>query len=177
MLRFRPELSGNRKGLVDARQQADYIDTHADLLSLIEVADEVHVLSSLAAFDALLRDKPVFTYGLPFYAGWGLTSDAPAVPWRTRRVSLDMLTAGVMLRYPLYWDWRLRLFTTPKAVVRRLAPCTARPLRSVRGDKLRFSLKAVRWLRNVLLHGVSRITQRPGSACITQGARQDSRIP
>ena len=57
---------------------------------------------------------------MPFYAGWGLTNDALApLPWRERTLSLDMLTAGVLLRYPIYWDWRLRLFTTPEAVVRQ----------------------------------------------------------
>ncbi|MDH6153235.1 capsule polysaccharide export protein KpsC/LpsZ [Paraburkholderia sp. WSM4179] len=95
-------LSGNRNGLIDAQQLADVVDTEADLLSLVDAADEVHTLSSLAGFDALLRGKAVFTYGLPFYAGWGLTHDALApLPWRHRTLTLDMLCAGVLLRYPL----------------------------------------------------------------------------
>ena len=64
-------LSGNRNGLVDAARFADIVDADADLISLIEHADEVHTLSSLSGFEALLRGKAVFTYGLPFYAGWG----------------------------------------------------------------------------------------------------------
>jgi capsular polysaccharide export protein len=146
-------LSGNRSGLIDAHRLADIVDTRADLLSLIDVADEVHTLSSLAGFDALMRDKAVFTYGRPFYAGWGLTHDALApLPWRDRTLSLDMLTAGVLLRYPVYWDWRLRLYTTPEAVVRQLAPGAARPLGQVRGNRWRPLLKAMRWTRNALLH-------------------------
>ncbi|WP_407972616.1 hypothetical protein ACJ51O_23125 [Burkholderia pyrrocinia] len=51
---------------------------------------------------ALLRGKKVFTYGMPFYAGWGLTHDAiSGIPARDRPLILDMLTAGVLLRYPL----------------------------------------------------------------------------
>ena len=50
-------LSGNRTGLIDAQRLADVVDTEADLLSLVDVADEVHTLSSLAGFDALLRGK------------------------------------------------------------------------------------------------------------------------
>ncbi|WP_424108010.1 capsular biosynthesis protein, partial [Paraburkholderia sp.] len=38
-------LSGNRNGLIDAQQLADIVDTEADLLSLVDVADEVHTLS------------------------------------------------------------------------------------------------------------------------------------
>ncbi|MGF6606363.1 hypothetical protein OKW45_001263 [Paraburkholderia sp. WSM4175] len=48
-------LSGNRNGLIDAQQLADVVDTEADLLSLVDGADEVHALSSLAGFDVLLR--------------------------------------------------------------------------------------------------------------------------
>ncbi|MFL9935954.1 capsular biosynthesis protein [Paraburkholderia sp. RL18-103-BIB-C] len=154
-------LSGNRNGLIDARQLADVVDTEADLLSLVDAADEVHTLSSLAGFDALLRGKAVFTYGLPFYAGWGLTHDALApVPWRHRTLTLDMLCAGVLLRYPLYFDWNTRLFTTPEAVVEQLAPQAARPLEKVRGNRMRPFLKALRWTRNAVHHLAWRYHQR-----------------
>ncbi|MGF6965271.1 capsular polysaccharide export protein [Paraburkholderia sp. WC7.3g] len=146
-------LSGNRNGLIDAQQLADVVDTEADLLSLVDAADEVHTLSSLAGFDALLRGKAVFTYGLPFYAGWGLTHDALApLPWRHRTLTLDMLCAGVLLRYPLYFDWKTRLFTTPEAVVEQLAPQAARPLEKVRGNRMRPLLKAFRWSLNAIRH-------------------------
>ena len=42
---------------------------------LLTVVDEVHVLTSLTGFEALLRGKMVICYGQPFYAGWGLTND------------------------------------------------------------------------------------------------------
>ncbi|MFB5151094.1 capsular biosynthesis protein [Burkholderia orbicola] len=146
-------LSGNRSGLVNAERLADVVDVDSDLVSLIDAADEVHTLSSLAGFDALLRGKAVFTYGLPFYAGWGLTHDALApLPWRNRSLSLDMLTAGVMLRYPVYWDWRLQLFTTPEAVIQRLAPLAARPLGRINADHARTFLKIMRWIRNATHH-------------------------
>ncbi|ASL48463.1 hypothetical protein bAD24_III13760 [Burkholderia sp. AD24] len=154
-------LSGNRQGLVDAQQLADIVDTESDLLSLVDAAHEVHTLSSLAGFDALLRGKAVFTYGLPFYAGWGLTHDALApLPWRHRTLTLDMLCAGALLRYPLYWDWRTRLFTTPEAVVEQLAPQAARPLDKVRGNRMRPLLKAIRWTRNGIRHAAWRVQQR-----------------
>lgn len=157
-------LSGNRSGLIDAKRLADVVDTTSDLLSLIDIADEVHTLSSLAGFDALMRNKAVFTYGMPFYAGWGLTNDALApLPWRERTLTLDMLTAGALLRYPIYWDWRLRLYTTPEAVVRQLAPRAARPLRSIRGNRWRPFLKVVRWLRNALSHALWRYHKKMAS--------------
>lgn len=155
-------LSGNRVGLVNATRLADEVDVDSDLISLIEVADEVHTLSSLAGFDALLREKSVFTYGLPFYAGWGLTHDALEQPWRKRTLSLDMLTAGALLRYPLYWDWTLRLHTTPEAVVRRLAEPAGRPLGKIRGNPVRPMFKIVRWTRNAFRHAVWQIETKLG---------------
>lgn len=146
-------LSGNRVGLVQARELADIVDADADLLSLVDCADEVHVLSSLAGFDALLRGKRVFTYGLPFYAGWGLTEDALAQPWRQRALSLDMLVAGVLLRYAIYWDWRTRLFTTPESVVRKLGRTAGRPLVPIARDRSRMLRKAWRWSRNAVRYG------------------------
>jgi capsular polysaccharide export protein len=149
-------LSGNRKGLIEATSLADVVDQEADLISLIEAAHEVHTLSSLSGFEALLRGKTVYTYGLPFYAGWGLTLDALKQPWRKRKLTLDMLTAGVLLRYPIYWDWTLQIFTTPEVIVQRLAVPAARPLKKIRGDRMRPILKTLRWIRNGARHLATR---------------------
>ena len=40
---------------------------------LLGIVDEVHTLTSLTGFEALLRGIEVHAYGGPFYAGWGLT--------------------------------------------------------------------------------------------------------
>lgn len=158
-------LSGNRIGLVDAATLADAVEIDADLISLIEIAHEVHTMSSLAGFDALLRGKSVHTYGLPFYAGWGLTHDALPQPWRKRALTLDMLIAGTLLRYPLYWDWRLERFTTPEAIVRQLARPAARPLAKIRKDPTRLPLKVLRWTRNAIRHAAWQRRQRKQLEC------------
>jgi len=52
-----------------------------------------------------MRGKPVTVYGVPFYAGWGLTVDRGAVPERrTAKRSLDELVAAALLLYPRYID-------------------------------------------------------------------------
>lgn len=76
----------------------------ADIPGLLEQVDEVHTMTSLAGFEALLRGVPVTTYGLPFYAGWGLTRDHHTSPRRDRRLTLDRLVAGVLILYPRYRD-------------------------------------------------------------------------
>ena len=69
---------------------------------LLNDVDEVHVMTSLAGFEALLRGKRVVCHGSPFYAGWGLTEDRLPHPRRTRRIGLDELVAASLILYPLY---------------------------------------------------------------------------
>jgi capsular polysaccharide export protein len=120
-------LSGNRLGHVSeaqALQWADHVETTASVISCLGACDSVHTMTSLTGFDALLREIPVFTYGMPFYAGWGLTTDVEfelsVAERRTRRLSLNQLVAGVLLRYPVYWDWELGGFTSCEATIASL---------------------------------------------------------
>lgn len=120
-------LSRNRKGgvaLAAAREFADHVETGVSVVSCIDACDEVHTMTSLTGFDALLRGKKVVTYGQPFYAGWGLTEDkaenATAYERRKRRLILDELVAGALLHYPIYWDWDLKGYTTCEAVLHRI---------------------------------------------------------
>ena len=87
-----------------ARQWCDAVIRDTSILDLIERVDAVHTLSSLAGFEALLRGKAVTTYGLPFYAGWGLTDDRLRCERRSRPVSLDELVAAALILYPAYID-------------------------------------------------------------------------
>lgn len=98
-------LSGNRIGhipkeITDAC--ANEIQTDISIDSCIAVSDEIHTLTSGAGFDALLRGKAVFTYGMPFYAGWGLTTDYRKCERRTRTLTLDELVAATLILFPRY---------------------------------------------------------------------------
>ena len=48
---------------------------------------------------ALLAGKKVTCFGMPFYAGWGLTEDIAHNPRRSRRRTIDELTAIAFTRY------------------------------------------------------------------------------
>jgi capsular polysaccharide export protein len=82
---------------------------------LLEAVDEVHVLTSLAGFDALIRGKPVTTHGCPFYAGWGLTRDfCEPIARRGRLLKLDELVAAALILYPVYVSRVSKAYTTPE---------------------------------------------------------------
>ncbi len=120
-------VSGLRPGGKRENTAYSFCDERVDNVSiheLLQKVDEVHVLTSLAGFEALLRNKPVTTYGQPFYAGWGLTIDLALTDAvkrrRTRKLSLDELVAGVLLLYPTYVSRTTGRFTTPERVLDEL---------------------------------------------------------
>jgi capsular polysaccharide export protein len=97
------------------------------LAVLLGEIDELHTLTSLSGFEALLRLVPVTVYGRPFYAGWGLTRDV-AMPPRGRTLALDELAAGALILYPRYLDPVTRQPCGPETIVARLArPGLCRP--------------------------------------------------
>ncbi len=71
---------------------------------LIENARKVYVVTSQIGFEALIWQKPVRCFGMPFYAGWGLTEDALSGPARRRPVGLLQLAMAALIRYPRYVD-------------------------------------------------------------------------
>lgn len=98
-------LVGNRKGDIPddvvallANDQA----RDADIIQCIQVADELHTMTSLSGFEALMHGKKVFCYGLPFYAGWGLTQDEHHCARRTRQLNLQDLIYQALIAYPTY---------------------------------------------------------------------------
>ncbi|SHF54825.1 capsular polysaccharide export protein [Microbulbifer donghaiensis] len=70
-------VSGGRIGELDSEGASlfDALVTDIAMPTLLQRVDEVHTLCSLSGFEALLRGRKVVTYGLPFYAGWGVTED------------------------------------------------------------------------------------------------------
>jgi capsular polysaccharide export protein len=116
-------LSGNRAGALHGVTTPpwDQVVGQVPLAACLEIAHEVHTMTSLVGFEALLRGLPVVTYGQPFYAGWGLTQDHAPLDRRTRRLELNELVAGALLRYPRYVSWSGRCFVSAEEKVRELA--------------------------------------------------------
>ncbi len=116
--------AGHRAGAVPdavALRSADRICRGGAMAPLISAVDEVHTLTSLAGFEALLRGRRVVTYGQPFYAGWGLTVDRSRIPRRSRSICVEELAAATLLLYPRYVDPRTRLPCGPEVLIDRLA--------------------------------------------------------
>ena len=107
--------------------------------SLLETVDEIHTMTSLAGFEALLRGKKVVTYGMPFYAGWGLTEDRDMTPEvqarRERNLHRDELVAACLVLYPLYAGRDGQLRKGPEETLNELSAW--REEKPLRGSVLR----------------------------------------
>ena len=113
-------LSGNRKGHISAERMtrlADMVATDADIIDCITVADEVHTMTSLSGFEALLHGKKVTCYGQPFYSGWGLTIDKIQNSRRVNRLTINELLFGAYALYPTYIHPKsLRVISVEEAI-------------------------------------------------------------
>jgi capsular polysaccharide export protein len=121
--------AGLRPGAVpDAPQLADVILAGTAAAAAIDAADEVWTITSTLGFEALLRGKPVTCTGIPFYAGWGLTTDLAPIPARRRaRPSLAALVHAALIAYPRYLDPVTGRPCPPEAALMRLATATVPP--------------------------------------------------
>ncbi|WP_228200551.1 capsular polysaccharide biosynthesis protein [Arcobacter peruensis] len=116
-------LSGNRIGNVEEKVALEYCDeviSDISMSSILISIDEVHTMTSLTGFEGLLYGKKVVTYGLPFYAGWGLTFDKRKCDRRNRNLTLDELCATVLILYPRYIDPRTLEYCSPIVLLNEL---------------------------------------------------------
>lgn len=146
--------AGHRRGAIPAQltgKLANSIDPKSPISALIAMVDDVHVITSLAGFEALLHGKSVVTHGTPFFAGWGLTRDlTPPPSRRDQSRTIDELTAATLLRYPRYLDPVTSLPCTAEILVMRLLSGVQRqnvalvPLRRLVGWTKRALAQALR---------------------------------
>ena len=118
--------AGHRRGAIPdclAEKFADFVVRGFSTAALLAEIDELHTLTSLAGFEALLRRRRVVVYGKPFYAGWGLTTDLAPID-RGRQLSIEELVAGALILYPRYLDPVTRLSCAPEIMIERLCDPT-----------------------------------------------------
>jgi capsule polysaccharide export protein KpsC/LpsZ len=100
-----PDDIRNQVSLNNIKSLCDIIVNSNVLIDDILIGvDKVYTISSLFGLEALIRGFNVYTTGLPFYAGWGLTNDSISSTRRTARLSIDELFALSYLIYPKYFD-------------------------------------------------------------------------
>ena len=90
IVKTHPDTKNGAKGYYTELKSHDniYLQTEPiNPVSLIKYVDKVYVCSSQFGFEALMAGKEVHTFGMPFYAGWGLTVDAQNCENQMRRTN------------------------------------------------------------------------------------------
>ena len=73
-----------------------------DVFSIFDVVSEVWVVTSQIGFDAIIAGKKVRCWGMPFYAGWGITEDEKSHPRRGVKRSLVEVFAVLCIQCSVY---------------------------------------------------------------------------
>lgn len=113
LVKGHPEVAqGRKQGYLTATAAAAGLRLFVETVNpwcLLERVDKVYTVSSGLGFEALCAGLPVVCFGMPFYAGWGVTEDRKACPRRRRTCSVEEIFAASYLTYTRYldpWDRR-----------------------------------------------------------------------
>ena len=105
IVKTHPDTKTGAGGYFTGLKQHDNVYPMTDLInpiSLLKYCDKVYVCTSQFGFEALMCGKDVKVYGMPFYAGWGLTQDLQKCPRRTNKRSLEEI---FYITYIVYTHW------------------------------------------------------------------------
>jgi capsular polysaccharide export protein len=100
-------LSGKKKSSIDldlAKKYCKVITDNVNPILLLEEFDKIYTQSSQMGFEAILLDKEVVLFGLPFYAGWGLSDDRIKCKKRNRKLTKEEVFAGAYILYSKYYN-------------------------------------------------------------------------
>lgn len=105
-LKVHPDvLAGKKSSDIDiesARQKCRVITDNFNPVSLLEHCDTVYTKTSQMGFEALIMGKKCVCFGMPFYAGWGITDDRVTCERRKRRLSVEEVFTAAYILYTRY---------------------------------------------------------------------------
>jgi len=105
-LKIHPDvLTGKKRSDIDidrAREKCIIIDQNFNPISLLEYFDVVYTKTSQMGFEALIMGKKCVCFGMPFYAGWGITDDRISCERRKRSLGADKIFAAAYILYTRY---------------------------------------------------------------------------
>jgi capsular polysaccharide export protein len=100
-------LSGKKKSDIDLekfKKHCEIITENINPISLLRHFDKVYTKTSGMGFEALLVGCECVCFGMPFYAGWGVTDDKTVCKRRKRALSVEEIFAGAYILYSRYYN-------------------------------------------------------------------------
>jgi len=107
-LKIHPDvLSGKKRSDIDielAKQTCIIIKENINPISLLKHFHKVYTKTSGMGFEALLVGCKCVCFGMPFYAGWGVTDDRSKCERRKRKRSVEEIFAAAYILYTRYYN-------------------------------------------------------------------------
>lgn len=100
-------LSGKKKSditLSEIPKACKILDSDVNPISLLKHFKKVYTKTSGMGMEALILGLDVACYGMPYYAGWGVTQDKQHCKRRTRLLQVEELFAGAYILYTRYYN-------------------------------------------------------------------------
>ena len=117
-------LSGKKKSDIDiesATRKCAIIEENFNPISLLKHFNKVYTKTSQMGFEALLIGCETVCFGMPFYAGWGVTDDRMKCERRKAKRSVEEIFAAAYILYTRYYNpYRKRpgdIFDTIREIV------------------------------------------------------------
>jgi len=107
-LKVHPDvLSGKKKSDIDieaVKKKCIIIEENVNPLALLKHFTKVYTKTSQMGFEALLVGCECVCFGMPFYAGWGVTADRSRCERRKRVLSVEEIFAAAYILYTRYYN-------------------------------------------------------------------------
>lgn len=100
-------LSGKKQSDLDINslpKECILITENFNPVVLLEFFDKVYTKTSGMGFEALMQECECICYGMPFYAGWGLTKDKLECKRRMQKRSLEEVFYAAYILYSEYFN-------------------------------------------------------------------------
>lgn len=102
IIKSHPDKIRGHYGNIELASNVYLMDEPINPISLLEYVDKVYVCTSQMGFEALMCGKEVHVFGMPFYAGWGVTHDRLKCERRTRKRSVEEIFYFAYIEYSHY---------------------------------------------------------------------------
>jgi len=89
-------------------------------ICLLEEVDKVYVCTSQMGFEAAFCGKEVHVFGMPFYAGWGITKDRQICNRRRRLRSVEEIFYAAYILETIYVSHKMKVVCEIEQVVDEL---------------------------------------------------------
>ncbi|MDN7131959.1 glycosyltransferase [Halomonas sp. MC140] len=83
-------------------KEIEVLHENVQIHHVLDKCSKVYTVSSQVGFEGLLRGKEVVCFGVPFYAGWGLTDDRTYVPRRNQKRKVEEIFHQICIQQSVY---------------------------------------------------------------------------